>query len=192
MTYKLIQPPFTLKFRDMSRNELDDYFRWFLSVIPERITELTSAVRATLGFEEWEPDCTPASLDSLGEWLYEQVESRPRTDEESREIASRSSFPIGDPGDELTNRTFSLAMDVAMYLSQVLLKNHASLRWYQDFGDRQFVDFGQPVLVEFRPSPFNPVRTMVTLAYGLARKSKDGRRLRGIYDYWAKNVESGT
>ncbi len=78
-----------------------------------------------------------------------------------------------------------------MYLSQVLLKNHTSLRWDQDFGDRQFVDFGQPVIVEFRSSPFNPVRMMVTLAYGLARKSKDGRRLRGIYEYWAKNVEPG-
>ncbi len=37
MTYELIQPPFTLKFRDMSRNELDDYLQWFLGVIPERI-----------------------------------------------------------------------------------------------------------------------------------------------------------
>jgi hypothetical protein len=190
MTYEIIQPPFTLKFREMSRKELDDYFQWFLSMIPDRIAELAKAVQTTPGFEEWQPDRTPASLDSLGEWLYRHVESRPRTDEEIQEIALRSSFPIGDPGEELTNRTFSLAVDTGIYLSQVFLNNHPSLRWSQEFGDKQFVDYGQPVLAGFRPSPFNPVRMMVTLAYGLVRKSKDGRRLRGLYDYWIKNIVS--
>ncbi len=188
MTYQIIQPPFTLKFREMSRNELDDYFRWFMGVIPGRIDELARAVQTTPGFEDWQPDYTSASLDSLGEWLSRNVESRPRTEEEIQETVLRSSFPIGDPGEELTNRTFSLAVDTGMYLSQVFLKTHPSLRWSQEFGDKQFVDYGQPVLAEFRPSPFNPVRMMVTLAYGLVRKTKDGRRLRGLYDYWIKNI----
>src|SRR5271155_4623769 len=33
--YRVIQPPFTLKFREMSRKELTDYFQWLLRMIPD-------------------------------------------------------------------------------------------------------------------------------------------------------------
>jgi hypothetical protein len=190
MTYKIIQPPFTLKFREMSKTELKDYFQWFVDAIPVRLNELANAVRQTSGFETWQPDFTPASLDALGDWFSTQVETRRRTDDELREIGSRSPYPIDIPREELTNRTFSLAMDIGMYLSQVFLRNHPSLRWNQEFGDKKFVDYGQPVLAEFGPSPFNPVRMMVTLAYGLVDKTYAGRRLREVYDIWSKLVRA--
>ncbi len=64
MTYKIIQPPFTLEFDEMSKKELTDYFQWFLGIMPDRINELSTAVRLTPGFEAWRPDKTPASLAS--------------------------------------------------------------------------------------------------------------------------------
>ena len=45
MSYSIIQPPFTLKFREMSRKELKDYKAWFHEVTPERIAELKDEVR---------------------------------------------------------------------------------------------------------------------------------------------------
>jgi hypothetical protein len=192
MAYKIIQPPFTLKFREMSKTELKDYFRWFLDSIPERINELANAVSQTPGFETWQPDYTPASLDMLGEWLAAQVEMRGRTEEELQEVKNRSPYPIDTSEKELTNRTFSLAMDTGMYLSQVFLQNHPMLRWDQEFGDKKYVDYGQPVLIEFGPSPFNPVRMMVTQAYGLVSKNKTGKDLRRVYDYWSKQVRPGS
>ncbi len=79
-------------------------------------------------------------------------------------------------------------MDVGMYLSQVFLRNNSTLKWGQIFGSKRFVDYGQPVLVGFGKVPFNPVRMMLTLAYGLADQTHDGQRLRGIYDIWWKNI----
>ena len=79
-------------------------------------------------------------------------------------------------------------MDVGMYLSQVFLRYNSSLKWDQIFGSKRFVDYGQPVLVGFGKVPFNPVRMMLTLAYGLARKSKDGQGLRRIYDIWSNMI----
>jgi hypothetical protein len=38
-------------------------------------------------------------------------------------------------------------MDIGMYPSQVLLTNHSSLKWDQPFGGKNFIDYGQPVLV---------------------------------------------
>lgn len=190
MPYATIQPPFTLKFREMSKQELKDYFRWFFDVLPQRTGEVAEAVRQSPGFETWQPDETPASLDALGEWFAVQAETRQRTPDECQEIASRSSFPIEVPNEELTNRTFSLAMDIGMYLAHVLLKNFPSLRWEQPLDDKKFADYGQPVLVGFGPVPLNPVRIAVTLAYGLVSKKQSGKRLREIYDYWSKQVRA--
>ena len=188
MTYQTIQPPFTLKFREMSKLELKDYFAWFQSVLPQRLEELTRAIQRTPGFETWQADLTPASLELLGSWFVTQAETRPRTQDEIQEIESRSSFPIEIPGEDLTNRTFSLAMDVGMYLSQVFLKSHSSVRWDQIFSNKKEVDYGQPVLVGFGAVPFNPVRMLVTLAYGVVSKRKTGRSLRDLYGVWANMV----
>ena len=79
-----------------------------------------------------------------------------------------------------------------MYLNQVFLKNHPSLKWDQPFGGKRFVDYGQPVLAGFWDGkvPFNAVSTVVTVAYGLQRQSCTGARLREIYDIWSSNITS--
>lgn len=185
MNYPIIQPPFTLVFREMSKKELKEYNEWFHKVMPERIQILTSAIKSTLGYENWEPDRSPRSLEALGEWFLAQVETRPRTQDEIDTIQNRSKFPINIPGEDLTNKTFSLSMDIGMYVSQVFLKNHPALEWFQPFGNKKYVDYGQPVLSGFGKMFFNPVRIAVTLAYSFSDKSKTGGRLLEIYDYWS-------
>lgn len=190
MTYTIIQPPFTLKFREMSKKELKDYFEWFQSILPQRLDGLAKSVRQTPGFDTWQPDFTPASLDLLGSWFVTQVETRLRTQDELQELESRSTYPIEIPREELTNRSFSLAMDVGMYLSQVFLKNHPTLQWDQPFGNKKYVDYGQPVLTGFGAAPFNPVRMLVTFAYGAASKERTDKSLRDLYDIWSKLIRA--
>src|SRR5215469_12178174 len=170
--YRNIQPPFTLKFRQMSKQELKDYFRWFAEAIPQRINELRDIVTSSPRFHGWEPDSTPDSLRALGDWFAANVEVRQRTPEELEELRHGSGYAIEPEGGELTNRTFSLAMDIGMYLSRVFLENHKSLHWEQPIGDKKFADYGQPVLVGFGEVPLNPVRVSITFAYGLARGTR--------------------
>jgi len=189
VTYRTIQPPFaTLKFWTMPKEELRSYYRWFLDQIPERIPELEKAVSETPRYERWRADATPSSLGDLGEWFVGQVETRPRTEEELAEMKRDSPYPIDVEPDELTNRTFSLAMDIGMYLSQVLMKNIPALRWDHPLGSPKFVDYGQPVLRGSGRVAMNPVRLMVTLAYGIARKTQSAHRLRELYDIWSHNL----
>ena len=189
MAYRTIQPPFAnLKFWTMPKDELRTYYRWFLVEIPERIPELEKAVSETPGYEHWRAEGTRSSLDPLSEWFVGQVETRPRTPEELAEMKGESPFPIDIEPDELTNRTFSLAMDIGMYLSQVLMKNLPGLRWEHPLGSPKFVDYGQPVLRGSGRVPLNPVRVVVTLAYGIARKPQRGQRLRELYDIWSKKL----
>jgi hypothetical protein len=192
MTYATIQPPFMLAFREMPKKELNRYFDWFMEVRSQRLNELAEAVKGTPGYEEWQPDATPASLDSLGKWFVEQANVRARTDEELKTIEDRLAFPMDVQGEELTTRTLSFAMDVGMYLSQVFLTNHPSLQWDQPLGNRKFIDYGQPVLLKFKPGPFNPVRMVVTLTYGLVNKQKTAEGLRNIYDIWSKLVQAAS
>lgn len=186
LSYAIIQPPFTLRFREMSKNELEGYRSWFHETMPERIAELSQAVRSTPGFEDWQPDETPESLEQLGDWFLGQVETRKRTEDEAREIQGRLIFPVDIPDEELTNRSFSLAMDIGMYFGRVVLKNLPGTRWDQPLKNKKFADYGQPVIMGFGTVPLNPVRIAVTLAYAFAAKEQPGKRLRELYDVWSK------
>jgi hypothetical protein len=188
MTYHLIKTPYNVKFTEMSKQELHQYFQWFLEIILPRVRELTIFVNQTSGYENWKSDFTPETLDSLGEWFAAQVTTRQRSSEERAEITSQSPYPIDIANVELTDHSFSLSMDIAIYLSQVLLKNFPQLRWSQTLGSKRDIDYGQPVLVGFKGSNFNPVHVLGTLAYGLSRNTKTSYRLRELYDIWSKHV----
>ena len=110
--------------------------------------------------------------------------------------------------DQLTSRTFSLAMDIGMYLGCVVLRNVSGTKWKQFLRTSKFADYGQPVIVGFGSAPLNPVSIVVTNAY-LAAVAADvlalggrstatpGRgqlvahrkrdcKLRDTYDIWVK------
>ena len=188
MVYAIIQPPFTLQFREMSKKELKSYFEWFQGVQQERLKELILAVHDTPDYEAWEANFMPISLDLLGNWFAMQIETRQRTQEEVDEIGGRSSFSIEIPLEELTNRTFSLAMDVAIYFSHVLLRNHPGLHWDQPLGSKKHVDYGQPVIAGFGSLQFNPVRMLVTRAYKIASETRAENTLCDLYDIWTKMI----
>ena len=172
----------------MPKDELRAYHRWFLEHIPERVAELQKAVNETAGYESWRADGTPESLDVLGKWFAAEVETRSRTEKELDEIEADLPYPIAVSPSDLTNRTFSLAMDIGMSLSQVLMTNVPGLRWELPLGSPKFVDYGQPVLRGSGLVPLNPVGLIVTLAHGIARKTQSGQRLRELYDIWSRKL----
>ena len=157
---------------------------WFHDSTPGRLAELTQAVKITSGYESWEPDLTRESLDDLGTWFEGQVEMRMKEAEEIAETRANLTFPIEIPDQQLTNRTFSLAMDIGMYFARVVLKNLPGTRWDQPLRSKNFADYGQPVIMGFGTVPMNPVRLMVTNAYTAARRGRVD--LRSLYDTWAR------
>jgi hypothetical protein len=175
----------------MPKATLREYNQWFLAVIPERVQVLANAVKSTAGFDDWNPDHTPKSLLSLGLWLSQNVETRPRTAKEIKEIESSSRFDFGPPpSEELTDKTFSIAMDVGMYLATVFLHAHSSLRWRQNLTSKSYIEYGQPALIGFGQSDFNPVRMTLVVCYGIARGAKGEGRLKELYDYWSRLVSN--
>ena len=170
----------------MSKSELRAYFDWYMAVMPERVEHLEETFHETAGFEDAVLDASPESLPALGDWFTSSVEARPlTTDEIERANAgSKYQFPVGSI--ELTIRTFSMAMDLGMYFAKVMMVKRPQLKWHQPLTAKKFVDYGQPVLIGAGPVPMNPVRLMITLAYGIARKRYGGSaRIVEIFDYWS-------
>lgn len=190
--YPVIAPPFSLKFKEMTKKELKDYNKWFLAHIVERIAILERIVKCTPGYEDWEADYLPESLYKLGEWFAHQVEKRKLSKEEMKEIYTKfpDRFKLVKIDDwELTNRTFSIAIDIGMYLSQVFLKNIPTLSWqHTTEGSKRWIDYGQPVLAGFGSDVFNPTRMMITLAHGIASGDWSGNRLKNLYEIWENIV----
>jgi hypothetical protein len=76
-------------------------------------------------------------------------------------------------------------MDVGVYFSQVFVTNHPSLRWEQPMGSKRFVDYGQPMLVNFgatgsKPLGMNPIAIVLASAYGIARR---GAANNSLFDF---------
>lgn len=184
MTYSLIEPPFNLQFRDMAKKDLVAYAAWFHNSAPERIGVLTKAVNCTSGYENWESNATPESLDELGQWFEGQAETRKRGREEVENIRSKLMIPVDIPDEELADRTLSLAMDISMYFARVVLKNLPGTYWDQPLKNKKFVDYGHPVIMGFGAVPLNPVRVIITNAYKAAGKQRVD--LRRLYDTWAR------
>lgn len=113
-----------------------------------------------------------------------------RTEAERQAIIERLVFPVEVGASELTNETYSVAFDVGVYFSRLLMLSHPTLRWQQDDRRKAFIDYGQPVLVEFRTAPFNPVRMMVVVAWGLVDGTYDGGRLRELFEIWSSQVRT--
>lgn len=174
--------------RNLGKKDVEAYFEWFLSIIPERLEALLAAVTDSPEFEKWQASYTPESLEMLGTWFAAQVETRKRSPQEIAEIAAHSPYQIDIPADALTDRTFGLAHDVGIYFAEVLRHQYPTLRWQQICGSKKNVVFGYAALSGFGKLDFSPVHLAIVLAYGIADKTWDGKRLKELYDTWSTRI----
>jgi hypothetical protein len=189
MEYPIIQPPFRLDFRVMTRKEADSYFRWFMEQIPVRLKTLEQIVQLTPGYEDWQVDYTMNSLEKIGHWFFEHVETRERTDEETEEIYSKAPAWFRDvevENWELTNQTFSLAIDIGMYFGKVIEKGLEGIKWIMVKSPTNDVDYQQPVLSGKGKLVLNPVRILIVYAYSIPDKTCGPNRLIELYQIWAQ------
>ncbi|MEH2500319.1 hypothetical protein V1294_006798 [Bradyrhizobium sp. AZCC 1678] len=99
------------------RQECDYPFRSRPNGLVRGGSAVAADAAAGPGYESWQSDQRPASLDLLGQWFVAQIAVRPRSENEIKNIEDKTKLPIDVPGEELTDHTLSLAMDMGMYLS---------------------------------------------------------------------------
>ncbi len=88
MAYQQLDMAFEQPIEQMGLQELQSYVEWFGEVFSARMEIITAEVQSTLGYETWKSDFTPASLDSLGQWFYDRINSLPLRYKSVEEIHS--------------------------------------------------------------------------------------------------------
>jgi len=185
--YKLIQPPYALNFRLLDKKQADEFSQWFVAQIPERITELSQYVKSTPGFEGWDANLAPDSLDDLGNWFFSHVQTRPRSAQEKKDMMNSISpalfKQIGIADYDISGLTVSICSDVGMYFCPMLMRDVKGLRWEVVTGPKNSVDFHMPVL-RGNKLAFNPIQLLTSFAYGVASGVKRAKDLRDLYETW--------
>jgi len=86
--YELLFPPiWTWGCNQMTKQQAEDYFNWFISVVPERIRILEKVITGNLPLTSFTTNFTRNSLAELGKWLKENVTLTQKTDVETKNEA---------------------------------------------------------------------------------------------------------
>lgn len=193
MQYLTITPPLFRRHRDMTRKEAITYFEWFVAQIPERIAVLEQAVRSTsiTQYQMWVANRSPDSLATLCKWLAEHISVMP-PDEKYREqyLKDLENIPAqhraifsGVPGYVFTDETYSLVIDVGMYLGEVLRKRFPYLEWHLCTQPKRHIDYHEPVLVGFiKVARCNPVSLARSAAGDLVKNRSQSSCLRDAFE----------
>ena len=173
--------------KDLSKEEAKQYFDWFLQQIPIRITQLNEYINKSTEYENWTPDNSPESLIQLGEWFSKKISTRVRTHDEIQEIYSnlgKFQGVITIPENDLSHESFSLAIDIGMYLSQVLLNNVPGLHWELMSKPKNSFFYNHPVIKSTGKMICDPINLSIVFAYGLIKRTCQASRLKEIYEIW--------
>lgn len=184
MIYQYANPPFSLEFRNMTKNELHEYYIWYVENTPIRISILNNYIDSLKGNKFWKADYTPESLVNLGTWLNSEIETQNRTADELTEIQNSLKYDIEVDQVIPTERTYSIAYDIGMYFIQVLIKNNPALELKLVLGNKKNISYGQPVVSGFtHKQTFNPHYMMIMQTLRLI-EGKNDLCLFNLYRYW--------
>lgn len=174
--YPLISPPFLIS-ESTTKREAKEYYRWFLSIMSERIQVLETYVRNSHKklFPNWQADCTPASFAVLGEWFVYHA-SKMDVPKMYLDMAKQNNTLLSHVEIEnwsLSEQSISLSMDIGIYYGEALRSYSHDLYWdIHPSRSKYFIDYHQPVLIHRTEQldhlqTFNPIRAVEGFAYQL-------------------------
>lgn len=153
MTYPWMAPPFEMKpFEEMNKKEAKQHFDWYISQIPERIEVLKELTEHKISL-----DYSKESLIPLFDWYLSQVTIYKLSDKEiEAELEDLRQYPdfvyedekeslLANPV-ELKKEDYALAMDIAIYYAETIIKNYPQVKWTFFTKPKSFVYLNEPIL----------------------------------------------
>lgn len=128
MAYNVFDPQVSRPLHELPRDEAKKAYDWFISSIPERITELRRLLQA----DGVELDFQERSLTLLHNWFFDVAK-------EERALGNVS------PSPEL----FSVCNDVAVYISEMLRLTSNKLHWHFYAANSKAISYQRAVLKGF-------------------------------------------
>ena len=171
-------------FFELTPKQAKEYFLWYTSEIPNRIALLWEYMKQER--PETEPfDYSPESLLPLWEWYEQKIEQVPMTAEEIerrvRVFPKYLESEIRKNTKKFTDETLSLALDISIYLGEVVVKNYPHLRWNYRTRPKREISVYRPVIDGLNNKmKLEPSRSLFVLTIE-STKEKNPTRLYDLY-----------
>lgn len=153
MTYPWMAPPFEMKpFEEMNKKEAKQHFEWYISQIPERIEVLKELTEHKISL-----DYSKESLIPLFAWYLSQITiyklSDKEIDAELEDLRQYPDFVYEDEKEsllanpvELKKEDYALAMDIAIYYAETIIKNYPQVKWTFFTKPKSYAYLNEPIL----------------------------------------------
>ena len=175
-------------FFELTPKQAKEYFKWYMEAIPHRITLLWNYIQQDCP-EIKAFDYSPESLISIWEWYETKIKQVPKSKEEIEyEVSIYPKWmeeEIQKITMKFTDETLSLALDIATYLGEVVVKNHQYLYWGHYSRPKNEVAVNRPVILglQSKKRRFDPSRVVFVIMI-LSSKDHDKNQLYDLYRYW--------
>jgi len=200
LNYKILVPPLSKPIEQLTREEAEAFFAWYMSKIEDRITYLQEYSGLNL-------DYSSDSLYALWKWflkiaVVERTPSKLLCDQLQKMehfLANTSNAYIAKTKNRLSKQlsveSQYIIRDIGMYLGQVFVKNHPTTSWACYM--RRDVCCNKPVVLGFvsrdgvKPSypPFEPIWMVQIQAYKIINGGASADGLLKLYNNWLKYIE---
>lgn len=189
MDYPMMEPPFQVKpFKEMTKKDAQEHFRWYTGQIEDRIGLLRRAFDMTGGGSDEDLDLSPNSLKPMWKWFLKRVTFADKSPEKIREELESMSSCLSDTTGvnikEPSKETQILAMDIAIYFGEVFVKHFEKISWGFVTKPRSLPYVNKPVLVGFRKTELDPRMVILNML-----DEQDPDALLKLYDIWVKGIE---
>ncbi|QHJ70912.1 hypothetical protein [Planococcus halotolerans] len=190
MDYYAMEPPFEIsEFEVMTKKEAQQHFDWFVSQIPDRLSQLKALYAWSSENDALPLDGSPESLIALWEWFIPLVEAEPKSYEQiAKELAQLPEWVqeayLENPY-EFTLSTHSLINDIGIYFGEVFLKEFPELEWGFVTKPKSLVHVNRPIVI-LKDASFElePRQLIYTLTLEVLKDETKKETLRELYEFW--------
>lgn len=187
MSYEMLKIPWTLEepYAEMSKEGAKEFFEWLNQNVDYRLGQLDLLVK--LSGESFSLDYSPESLLPLGHLLKRVLRIRKKTDAEMKILVERVpewlKETVKSQDIELTEQSLSIAFDLAIYFSYVLMKADKRIKWKMyTKASKLNINRNQLILTGTTKLECNPIMSVKLICFQIAKGKEKPDALINFYN----------
>lgn len=181
-----------LKKERWTDKEANEYFQWYVSIVPSRLKVLKSTIANEDKKLAEKLDYSPNSLNVVWGWFTKHITTMKKLKEDiKQEMKNRppllKNTPIQDW--KFSYETTSLIIDVAMYLDEVILRNNKDTkRDCMRKGGKSYINYHKPVIIFDTGWDIESTRLIHVMVLKFNEKTLQ-ESLKEMYELWVDGAK---
>lgn len=186
--YPIITPPFKIGlFENMTKEEAQKHFEWFVNQSPLRCELLRKAMEATSKYGD-KLDYSRDSLIVLWTWAMPYMKATPWSDEKRLQFYKQAPPWLKTMNislNDLSAETMGLCVDIGFYFAEIFIRNYPHIKWV--IGRKRDKLYNRPYVYGFK-WPLVPHDVVTGCAWNVIHETKNKRILLDTFQAWEKDL----